>query len=226
MSKDLVLKEPTELITLAIEKGADLEKLKQLLEIQREYNQDIARQAYNEAMANFKANAPKIMKDKQVSFGATKYKHATLYNVTQAISEELSRWGLSSSWRPTQTNGTISITCRIAHKMGHFEETTLTAPADKSGSKNDIQQIGSTITYLERYTLLAITGLATADQDDDGNQAAVEFIDEKQYSQLLDHINNQGLKEQAVCEYLKVEDLKKLPKADFQKALRIKKVAK
>jgi hypothetical protein len=39
---------------------------------------------------------------------------------------------------------------------------------DDSGGKNKIQAIASAKSYLERYTLLAITGLATKDMDDDG----------------------------------------------------------
>lgn len=218
MSKEIVIKEPTELIALAIDKGADLDKLEKLLNIQREYNKDLARQAYHESMASFKANAPQILKDKSVSFGNTKYKHATLFNVTQSISTELSKWGLSASWR-TQQNGHIAITCRITHKLGHFEETTLSAPADKSGSKNDIQSIGSTVTYLERYTMLAITGLATQDQDDDGTTAVTVFIDEKQLGQLRDLINDKEADERKFCDFLGVESLEKLPASQYQKAL-------
>ena len=59
--------------------------------------------------------------------------------------------------------------------MGHSEETTLKAPPDTSGSKNSIQAIGSTVTYLERYTLLAATGMAAAGMDNDGR-----FADEEQ----------------------------------------------
>ena len=47
------------------------------------------------------------------------------------------------------------------------ESTTLSGPPDTTGSKNDLQSIGSTISYLQRYTLLALTGLATFDMDDD-----------------------------------------------------------
>ena len=60
----------------------------------------------------------------------------------------------------------------MTHKQGHSEETELEAAADSSGGKNMIQAQASTITYLQRYTLLAATGLATKDQlDDDGRGA-------------------------------------------------------
>jgi hypothetical protein len=42
----------------------------------------------------------------------------------------------------------------------------LRAGADQSGAKNSIQAIGSTISYLQRYTLKAALGLAAANDDD------------------------------------------------------------
>jgi hypothetical protein len=163
---------PADLIRMAVAGNADLDKLEKLLSIQRGWEADEARKAYNLAMADFKANPPRIDKDKEVSFetskGTTKYNHATLGNVTEKISAELSKHGLSASWLTKQETDKICVTCRINHSQGHSEETTICAPADNSGSKNTIQQIGSTITYLERYTILALTGLATYDQDDDG----------------------------------------------------------
>ena len=45
------------------------------------------------------------------------------------------------------------------------------APLDTSGGKNNIQAMGSAVSYLERYTLLAITGLSTKEMDDDGRGA-------------------------------------------------------
>ena len=153
---------PAVLISEAVAKGADLEKLKGLLDLQERWERNEALKAYNAAMSAFKADPPIIEKDKTVSFGNTKYNHATLANVTAKINAALSKHGLSASWQVKQ-NGTVSVTCKITHIKGHSEETTLSAPADTSGSKNAIQAIGSTISYLERYSLLALTGLATSD---------------------------------------------------------------
>ena len=89
MTNEVVIRErPSELITLAIEKGADLDKLEKVLAIQERYEANQARKAYHKAMSEFKANPPTIDKDKSVSFGAgkTAYKHASLYNVVKKIS--------------------------------------------------------------------------------------------------------------------------------------------
>lgn len=209
---------PADMIKLAVEGGADLEKLSKLLDIQERWEATEARKAYNKAMTDFKANPPKIYKDKEVSFGAgkTAYKHATLGNVCETITAALSKHGLSASWRVSQ-NGQISVACRISHALGHFEETMLSAPADTSGSKNSIQAIGSTITYLERYTLLALTGLAT-EEDNDGS-GEIEFIDQEQLSAVVDYLASTKSNQEKFLKYMGAESLEKIKKTDYQKAI-------
>ena len=90
--------------------------------------------------------------------------------IIACINEALSEHGLSAAWETAQNNGSVTVTCKITHIMGHSESTSLTAAPDNTGSKNPIQAIGSTVTYLQRYTLLALTGLATYEQDDDGGK--------------------------------------------------------
>jgi hypothetical protein len=225
MAKDVVVAEkvevkvsPSALIELAISKGTDLEKLEKLLTLQERYDAMEANKAYNKAMSEFKAHPPKIDKDKTVSYGNTKYNHASLANVTEKINGELSKYGLSASWSVKQ-NGTISVTCKITHVKGHSEETTLTAASDTSGSKNAIQAIGSTVSYLSRYTLLCVTGLATYDHDDDGKSGAVEYIDEAQQKQILDLITIKDVDMKKFCSAFKVEELALLPKEKFQQAV-------
>ena len=217
---------PAELIAQAISGGANLEQLEKLLTLQERYEANEAKKAYNKAMSDFKANPPEINKDKKVGYktekGSVGYTHASLYNVTEKINAALSKHGLSASWT-TKQNGAISVTCKITHVRGHSEETTLSAPADTSGSKNAIQAIGSTITYLERYSLLALTGLATFDQDNDGEAAGepIECIDDKQHHQLVDMITVKGADMAKVCKAYNITELAKFPKARFDEVLKI-----
>lgn len=209
---------PADMIRMAVAGNANLEQLEKLLELQYRWETNEARKAYHKAMSAFKDNPPEIDKDKKVAFGNTKYNHASLANVVEKITKELSKHGLSASWNTQQTDK-ITVTCRITHVQGHSEETTLSAPSDTSGSKNAIQAIGSTITYLERYTLLAALGLATKDQDDDGRSA--EPISQGQLSALRDMLVSIGdeKKEKEFCKFLAVESLELLKAVDFNKAM-------
>lgn len=212
---------PAEMIRLAVSGKADLDKLKQLLDLQERFEANEAKKAYHQAMSDFKANPPKINKDKKVSYaaggGKTTYNHASLANVTDKINKELSKYGLSASWS-TKQNGTISVTCKITHVQGHSEETTLSASADATGSKNAIQAIGSTITYLERYTLLALTGLATF-EDDDGKASEVEYINQEEGNKILDMVNATGSNLEKFLTYMGVSGIETIAKKDYQKAM-------
>lgn len=189
----VVQKSPAELAQGLLAAGCDPANLEKLMDLQERHEKNEARKAYVKAMAEFKANPPKIVKDHVVDFtsqkGRTNYKHATLGNVSSAINSGLGKHSLSAGWKTEQGADGITVTCTITHEMGHSESTSLTAGSDNTGNKNSIQAIGSTITYLQRYTLLALTGLATHDQDDDGRKAEERLINEKQVSTITDMMN-------------------------------------
>jgi hypothetical protein len=106
--------------------------------------------------------------------------------------------------------------------MGHSESTSLTAAPDTSGSKNSIQAVGSTITYLERYTLLALTGLAAQGQDDDGQaMEAPEYITPDQVEtlkKLREEVKTSG---PLFLKFMKVESVEQILVGDFKKAVNI-----
>jgi len=163
---------PADMVIYAMQNGGTIEQVREMMQLQREWEADQARKAYVSDMAEFKKNPPEIIKDKQVAFSGTQYMHATLGAVTEAIVVGLARHGFSHRWDTAQANNVIEVTCILTHKLGHSERTTLTGAKDDSGKKNQIQQVASTITYLQRYTLLAATGVATKDQSDDDGRAA------------------------------------------------------
>jgi len=168
---------PADMVLFAMKNGGTIAELREFMQMQREWEADEARKSYVADMAEFKKNPPQIIKDKAVGYSNkdgtfTGYKHASLGNVTTAIVEGLAMHGFSHSW-DVQQDGTVAhVTCKITHRKGHSESVSMQAGKDDSGKKNQIQQVASAISYLQRYTLLAATGLATHDQDDDGANAA------------------------------------------------------
>lgn len=152
----------------------DVEKLRALLAVKKEWEADEARKAFVVALNAFKANPPKVLKDKAVAFGAGKasYKHAGLDNASELIGAALAEHGISHRWNVKQEAGNITVTCILTHALGHSESVSMTAQADNSGSKNSIQAVGSAVSYLQRYTLFAASGIAPKDVDDDGRGGA------------------------------------------------------
>lgn len=209
---------PAEMIRMAVSGGADLTKLEKLLELQERWDANEARKAYNEAMASFKVNAPKVSKDKQNNQYKSMY--TTLGNLVNTVNPELSKHGLSASWDIKQ-NGTIEVSCKMTHRLGHSEVATASAPADTSGAKNAIQQIKSTVTYLKAVTFESICGLASSDAncDDDANSAGVATIDEKQAVTISEYLEALKIDKKKFLAFFRIESVEDMPKARYQEAM-------
>lgn len=166
---------PADLLRMAVEQGADLDRLERLMALQERWEAGEAKKKFAVAFAAFKAEAVKIIKNKLITDGPLKgKKHAELSDAVNAATPALSRHGLSTAWRLTKDDKDwMEITCTLSHEGGHSESVSMGGPPDTGPGRNAMQARGSTKSYLERYTLTAILGLAA--QDDDGaggNQAA------------------------------------------------------
>ena len=103
------------------------------------------------------------MVDFTSSKGRTYYTHTSLAGVMAAVTEHLSNHGFSLNWTPSTQGNMITVVCRLTHSGGHYEETTLSGPADAGSGRNALQAVASSITYLQRYSALSLLGIATAD---------------------------------------------------------------
>ena len=86
---------PDQLLTLAINKDLDIEKLGKLMELQKQYNEDMARKAFFAAIGEFQATVPEIRKNKKVFFetktgGKTDYNFAPLSDIVRQIKDACS----------------------------------------------------------------------------------------------------------------------------------------
>lgn len=238
MSKDIIIAEPRavtaitpmQLISKALESDTSIEKLEQLFNLQLKWEENESKKAYHQAVADFKAESITILKDKAVGYtnkdgSFTGYKHATLGNIVQTVVPIMSKHGLSHSWDIHQTGKDISVTCHMTHCLGHSTSVTMSAEKDDSGKKNLIQQVASASTYLQRYTFLAVVGLAASDQDDDGKNAGkqeeeVPRISERQYFDLLALIADVKADADKFCVFYKIADVAELPASKYDSAVK------
>lgn len=220
---------PMEMLSRAVENGQSIDVLDKLMGLQERYDRNEARKAFDAAMADAKAELPIIKKNRHVGFesrregGArTDYMHENMAEIARVVTPILSKHGLSYRFRTHYEPGQpVSVTCIISHRLGHFEENTLPGPPDTSGNKNSIQAIGSTVTYLQRYTLKAAIGLA-AEQDDDGKASgADEPISEEQLKALWAKIDETKGDAAKLCETLKIDALPDLSKSRYGEAERL-----
>lgn len=214
---------PMDMLDRAVAQGASIETLEKLMGLQERWKAAEAKQAFDEAMASAKAEIPVIFKNRTVDFtsakGRTNYKHEDLAGIARQVDPILTKYGLSYRFRTSSLpNEPVTVTCIVSHRSGHSEENTLSAGRDDTGNKNSIQQIGSTITYLQRYTLKAALGLSASTDDDGRAVDASGPINMEQAQELRDLIEKVGADSEKFCAVFKVESMTDLPASRFDEA--------
>lgn len=94
-----------------------------------------------------------------------KSKYADLAELLNTVRPVFSGHGLAIVQMPSFDNGVASVETLISHSSGEWISSICHAPV----SKQDAQGVGSAITYLRRYSLAAMCGIAQ--EDDDANSA-------------------------------------------------------
>lgn len=127
-----------------------------------------------EALAKAQGEMKAAFKNRENPFFKSKF--ADLESVWDACREPLSKNGLSVS-QPTRidANGKLILSTMLLHSSGEWISSELPI----NPVKNDPQGIGSAISYMKRFGLSAVVGVATSDvektdethEDDDGESA-------------------------------------------------------
>lgn len=120
------------------------------------------------ALAKARAEFDAVTKNANNPFFKSKY--ADLSEVIGAITPALSANGLVVVQPIVQTENGLLLRTQLYHVGGGVIESTFAIPENK-----DIQKLGSAITYVRRYSLSSLIGVAP--QDDDGNAAAGKKVE-------------------------------------------------
>lgn len=172
---------PMGMLQLAVQQNADMDKLEKLMALQERWEKNEAAKAFNAAFSSFRSEAVQIIRNKTVEQGPLSgKKYAELFSVINAVTPALSKNGLSASWKITKDEKDwIEVTCTVKHVLGHSDSVSMGGPPDVGGAKSAIQARASTVSFLERYTLKAICGVAEAGDDKNGSGNAAPEPDEE-----------------------------------------------
>lgn len=102
-----------------------------------------------------------------------KTRYADLAAIVKASRPALTKYGLSIIQQIiTSDEGHTYLHTLLCHISGQWVESRVRVVP----SKTDVQSMGSYITYLRRYSIAALCGIVTSDEDDDGNLAATAYV--------------------------------------------------
>ncbi len=164
-----------------------LDLMREQRKMEAEDRATAARLAFEAALSKFRGHNIIVPKTKEVVQTARgggpgpRFMQSEFDQVCARISPAMAECGLSFRHdmrfgsRKWTTDGVESdmpwvyVTCFLTHVAGHCEKLELEGPPYSSGSKNPLQEMQSTASYLKRQSLLAITGTATGGEDDENS---------------------------------------------------------
>ena len=158
----------------AIRAKSSIEIIEKLILHEERLKKETARLAYVEAFREMQNVLPDLPKTKEAQDKTGKiYRYCPLPTMKEILQPYLYKYGFSYRWdfRPVSKNQ-IECLFIVTHSKGHVEIANMVTDLDDSETMNNIQTVGSTRTYLQRYTMIAGLGLAMAEEDNDGGTIA------------------------------------------------------
>lgn len=118
----------------------------------------------NEALLALQADPPVLTKNRDGQAGNQKTRYADLVQVNQVVLSRLNSYGVIYKAKPTMRADRFVLAYTLLHvASGTSEEGDYPLKLSENS-----QQMGSAISYARRYALLAVTGIAAEEEDDDG----------------------------------------------------------
>ena len=210
----------------AFDKDFDPSKLHALLDFQERL---LKRQAEAEFNADYNAmqlELPRVKKDGSVSYPVNKnnpdgpqkeaFKFATWENIDSVIRPLMKRFGFSLSFDSSmREGGGAVVTGRLMHIGGHYITAAIPLSLDTSGGKNNIQAMGSTLSYGKRYVSFMLLNIVTEGEDDDGVRGGLEYITAGQVDRIKRLLSETKTDRNRYLQHIGYADVENIQRADY-----------
>lgn len=145
-----------------IDPNCDAEKMGKLLDMLRLMMASDAEKEFIRDFALMQSEFPSIQKNGK----SHQNNYATFDDINDGTVPARGKYGFGLSFRPQTTDGMMTVAATLSHRGGHKETTTMSLPFDTSGNKNNVQAIGSSLTYGLRMCIKALLSISTHDGTD------------------------------------------------------------
>jgi hypothetical protein len=201
MTNELTIGKPTDLMSVIsklAENPSNVDSIQKLIDMQERIMQKNAEMAFNSDYAELSKEIKPIektgsvdYKDKSTGRNEKAFDYAKLENIDKAIRPLLSKFGFTLSFETAQRQsdgGGLIVTGILSHRDGHSRKASIPLPLDSSGGKNNLQAMGSTLSYGRRYTTCMLLNIVTEGEDDNGSSFDKISIEQ---AAILDNLINE-----------------------------------
>jgi hypothetical protein len=163
----------------------DAQKMMAIIDVQERLEKREAMKEFNTAFIALQAELPSIRRDGKIEIRAKDGKgdrtgavqqatpYATFNAIMKTIKPLLTQYGFALSFSTSQTPVGLLVVHGLLEGHGHARTTEFPLPAEASGSKNNVQGWGSSLSYGKRYCTIALLNIvsdAGEDRDTDGHE--------------------------------------------------------
>jgi len=195
-----------------------------------------AKQEFNIAMVRVQKNIPEVPRDKinQGTKPPSPYssyemimKHCKPVYTAEGFAISIYEGThIEEKQFPPIADGDVRIFGDVMHEGGWSKTHYVDIPLDDKGPQGTKNKTlphakKSSLSYGRNALMCMILNIPTGDGDDGnaaGGQVQTEYINDQQYSSLLDMMNEVGADEKRFCKFLKVNSLTDLPASRFDEA--------
>ena len=217
-----------ELMREALQKGPDgTAALKDLVDLHHKISDRQAAQEFADALADFQAHCPKVVKSKLVDYVTktgtrVKFQYAPLDEVVPLLRPELHKRGLSFTWDTDISDNRCTASFILRHTNGHSVVSRAAAPID-SGSKMSLaQQWEAARSYAKRASLVQGLGIVAEDDNPDAPPpGGFDRITDKQAADLEAKIQEVGADRARFLKLYGVTSVDDLPQFQYDAAIAV-----
>lgn len=204
------------IVALAKDPSVDVVKLQALLEMQERMEGRQAKVEFNRSFVRLSGKMPRVKKNGTVSLGEGKgsYPFAKWEDMDRVIRPLMDEegFGLSFDSAPrAEQGGGITVTGELVHRDGCSKAASISLSLDSGPGRNNLQAMGSSLSYGKRYCAEMLLNIVREGADDDGVKGGAQYIGPGQIEKikkLMAETNTNTLRFLEAIGVAEVEDIK------------------
>lgn len=150
----------------------DVTKLQALLDMQKQVVAAEAKRVFQVELHDAQREMPRVSKLGTIDTGKGIMKFARWQDVDTVLRPIMERHGFALSFTSeAREGGGAVVTATLQHILGHEMTAAMSLPLDTGPGRNNLQALGSTLSYGKRYLAEMLFNIVRADEDNDGNGA-------------------------------------------------------
>lgn len=204
---------------LAANPNVNPENVSKWLEMYERLDARHREKSFKEALARLQADLPQIERNGVIQFhsgGGIRY--AKLEDIDKVIRPMLEKEGFAFSFGSQSQDGKLfEITATLSHREGHSKEYRIQLPIDTHKSRNDVQAVGSTLSYAKRMLIKMALNIIEKGEDDDGKGGVISEEQVKDLASLIAEVGKVDMPR--FLKFMGVEKLEDIAASDYQRAI-------